>query len=367
MNPRSAARRQGFTLIEMLTICAMIALLMAVLAPAIQSSRDRVKMIRCKNNMKQLGLALHNYHDTYGTFPPAYIAGTKVSNKDESRELTWNSGWGWQTSMLPFYDQAPLYNQIDFNTGLPTAIDKIATAKIATLRCLDDKGSAIVAKVTVLGPLPTDRKTTTVANGFGRSNYAGVAGWDNDWHLGATAPDNPNGPADSKASNWSTLELGHDFRDGIVIYAGSPALKDKKPIPNVRDSRGFFGENSSRRMRDLTDGTSNTFAIGERATPTKNESETDVGNIIWAGVPDRSTRAGQALSLGSAYWPINHEMTKETVPNTTGFNSRHGNGVNFLVADGSVKSVSEKLDLSTLRKLSVINDGMVPGEVPILP
>ena len=120
-------------------------------------------------------------------------------------------------------------------------------------------------------------------------------------------------------------------------------------------------------MRDISDGMSNVFAIGERATPTKSESETDVGNIIWAGVPDRSTRVGQTLSLGTAYWPINHEVTKDTVPNTTGFNSRHGNGVNFLVADGSVKSVSEKLDLSVLRKVSVIDDGLVPGEIPVLP
>lgn len=72
---------------------------------------------------------------------------------------------------------------------------------------------------------------------------------------------------------------------------------------------------------------------------------------------DRSTRVGQSLSLGSAYLPINHDLKGEVVPNTTGFNSRHGAGANFLIADGTVRSVSEKLDLALLRRLSVVDDG----------
>ena len=367
MNLRSASHRQGFTLIEVLVVCAVIALVMAVLTPAIQSARDRAKMIRCKNNLKQLGLALHNYHDSNRLVPPGYVVGTKVSAKDESRDLAWNFGYGWQAAMLPYYDQAALYNQIDYQLRMPTEVNKLTATKIATLRCPDDKGSPIVAKVTVLGPLHVERATTTVANGFGRSNYVGVSGWDNDWHLGRTAPDNPNGPDDKTASNWSTQEMGSDFRDGIAIYAGAPNTKGKKPIPNLREYAGIFGENSGRGFRDLTDGLSNIIAIGERATPTKNDSEKDVGNVIWAGVPDRSTRVGQSLSLASAYWPVNHELTKETVPNTTGFNSRHGSGANFLFADGSVRFVAEKMDLSMLRRLSIIDDGMVLNEVPVVP
>ena len=366
MNP-TLLRRRGFTLIEVLAVCAMIALLLAVLTPAIQVARDRARTVKCKNNLKQLGLALHNYHDIFNGFPPGYITATQISAKDDSREMTWNSGWGWQAFLLPFCDQAPLYNTMNFEIGLPTVADKIASTKISTFTCPEDSGTRIVAKVTVLGPLPEGRKTSVVEQGFGRSNYVGVAGWDNDWHLGTMIKDNPNAAADGTASNWTRQQLGNDFRDGIAVYAGGLALNGKKPVPNARDHRGFFGEISFRKMRDVTDGSSNVIAVGERATPTKNDSEKDIGNAIWAGVPDRSTRAGQASSLGSAYWPINHGLTKDTVPNTTGFNSRHDGGANLLMADGQVRTVAEKLDLSMLRRLSIVDDGTVLNELPVVP
>ena len=363
MNLPPVSRRCGYTLIEVLAVCAMVAILLAVLMPAIQVAREGARTIRCRNNLKQMGLALHNYHDTYNLLPPGYVVGTKVG-KDESIDVAWNFGWGWQTAILPFVDQAPLFNMIDYKAGLPTAVEKTASTKITTYTCPDDSGTRIVARVSVLGPLPDERKSAIVEKGFGRSNYVGIAGWDNDWYLGAKAPGNPNAAADDSASNWSKLEVGHDFRDGIAVYSSNFKLTVKKPIPNARDYRGVFGENSSRGFRDLTDGMSFTIAVGERATPTKNDSEKDVGNAIWAGVPDRSTRVGQSLSLGSAYWPINHELTKETVPNTSGFNSRHGGGANFVIADGSVRTVSEKLDLALLRRLSLIADG-VAGKIEI--
>lgn len=358
-----ARRLRGFALTEVLAICAMVLLVLIVLAPTIQVARDRARMLRCRNNLKQLGLALHYYDDVYLRFAPGYVVRPKVG-KDGALDLDWNSGWGWQAAILPFIDQAPLYNMIDHSKGLPTAADKVVGKKIPTYLCNDDKGSATVAKVAVLGPLPGGRQSAIVEKGFGRSNYVGVAGWDNDWHLGTKAPDNPNAAADDKASNWSTLELGHDFRDGIMVYNSDCKLKDKTPVPNARDYGGIFGENSSRKMRDLTDGASNIIVVGERATPTKSDSETDVGNTIWAGVPDRSTRVGQSMSLGSAYWPVNYEVTADKVPNTSGFNSRHGDGANFLFADGAVRSVSDKLDLALLRRLAMIADGTT-GEVKI--
>jgi prepilin-type processing-associated H-X9-DG protein len=220
-----------------------------------------------------------------------------------------------------------------------------------------------VSKVKVLGPLQGQRMTTVVENGFARSNYVGVAGWDNDWHLGVKAKDNPNGAEGPDAKNWSKQELGHDFRDGTIIY-GALKLRDNKPLPNARDFHGIFGENSNRKLGHVTDGTANTIVVGERATPTKSDTENDVGNAIWAGVPDRSTRVGQSLSLGTVYWPINHKLDAATVPNTTGFNSRHGAGANFLLCDGSARTVSENIDLALLRRLGIIDDGST-GEIDI--
>jgi prepilin-type N-terminal cleavage/methylation domain-containing protein len=362
-----SSRRQGFTFIELLTVFALIAIGLALLAPAIQHSRDLARRAKCKLNLKQLGLALHNYHDTFLAFPPGYITGTKQATPDAAVEMAWNSGWGWQASVLPYMDQAPLFNKLDFRAGLPTtAADKLIATKIPTYRCAEDTGAAIVSKVKVLGPFPNNRAGAVVQNSFARSNYVGVSGWDNDWHLGMTDKQgNPNGAKDANGSNWSKPELGQDFRDGTIVYVGLLKTPNKKPVPNARDFHGMFGENSFRQMRDISDGLSNIIMVGERATPTKNDSETDVGNVIWAGVPDRSTRAGQALGFGTSFHPVNHGLKPNAVPNTTGFSSLHGGGSHFLMGDGSLRYVSDQVDIALLRKASLIDDGLKSAELPV--
>ena len=357
-------RRRGFTLVELVAVFAIIALSLAVISPAVLQARKVARKVQCKNNLKQFGLALHYYNDTYNSFPPGYIVATKQSEVGAAIELSWNAGYGWQGGILPYIDQAPLFNQLNFNNGLPTAPEKLYSKQVPTFRCPEDTGTPLVAKVKVLGPLPEDRKTAIVEKAFARSNYAGVSGWDNDWHLGITAKDgNPNGAADATGSNWTKPESGYDFRDGIAVHVGSPKTPGKKPVPNARDFHGTFGENSHRKFGQMKDGLSNVVVVGERATPTKSESETDVGNIIWAGVPDRSTRVGQSLSLGTAYVPLNHELKEESVPNTTGFNSKHGDGAHMLFGDGVVRYLSEKVDLGLLRKLSIVDDA-IKVEIP---
>src|SRR3954468_16866342 len=97
-------RKKGFTLIELLVVIAIIAVLIALLLPAVQQAREAARRTQCKNNLKQLGLALHNYHDTFGVFPMGYH---------------WPLGTGWSYHLLPHLDQAPLYNS--FTVGTPTA------------------------------------------------------------------------------------------------------------------------------------------------------------------------------------------------------------------------------------------------------
>ena len=102
---RKLTMKRGFTLIELLVVIAIIAILIALLLPAVQQAREAARRSQCKNNMKQIGLALHNYHDVYNTFPPGYVGQTDVSI------LAGYGLWSWSALILPYIDQAPLYNQ----------------------------------------------------------------------------------------------------------------------------------------------------------------------------------------------------------------------------------------------------------------
>src|SRR6188472_548040 len=103
-----AHSRRGFTLIELLVVIAIIAILIALLLPAVQQAREAARRSQCKNNLKQLGLALHNYHDTSNTLPPGWIAVPTMSGNTNASAPC----WGWGTMILPGLDQAPLYSSM---------------------------------------------------------------------------------------------------------------------------------------------------------------------------------------------------------------------------------------------------------------
>ncbi|HTI49623.1 MAG TPA: DUF1559 domain-containing protein, partial [Planctomycetaceae bacterium] len=107
----SKSRFRGFTLIELLVVIAIIGVLVALLLPAVQQAREAARRAQCKNNLKQLGLALHNYHDTANTLPPGWISG------NAGVTATGCSGWGWGTMILPNLDQGPLYQTLSGSTG----------------------------------------------------------------------------------------------------------------------------------------------------------------------------------------------------------------------------------------------------------
>src|SRR5687768_14879280 len=109
-------RRRGFTLIELLVVIAIIAALIALLLPAVQQAREAARRSQCKNNLKQIGLGLHNYHDTHRTFPPALISSGRYANSTYAPVLN-TTGW---VLILPYIDQAPMYNKYNFN--VPSSI-----------------------------------------------------------------------------------------------------------------------------------------------------------------------------------------------------------------------------------------------------
>ncbi len=353
MPSRPIPPRRAFTLIELLVVIAIIAILIALLLPAVQQAREAARRTQCKNNLKQIGLALHNYHDLFNTFPPGYIANSNNASAN------WQ-GWSWTTMLLPQFDQAPLYNNFSnfFSTGMVSALVSttynpvVTNNSIVAMRCPSDSGQQSVNFVDVL---PTVGGTaTTYTNLFGRSNYVGNVGW---WINTA----NSNAPT--------------GIVDGVAV--------------TTANYRGVFGENSKIGLQSMTDGSSNGLLVGERyslAAGGQASIGQPVGHAVWAGAGNRATADGLALVLGDTAgltltpnslttkigtsstssllsYQINGNNKSGSVRGqTTGFGSMHTGGAHFLMGDGAVKFLSENLDAVIYRNLGTINDGYPVGE-----
>ncbi len=141
-------KRTGFTLIELLVVIAIIAILIALLLPAVQQAREAARRSQCKNNLKQIGLAMHNYHETYQTFPPGIVNATNAAGPCVT---TGNNTWGWGTYLLPQMDQAPLFQQLAPNgCQLPGATSVFPSSGSALLQtslpafvCPSDTGDPV--------------------------------------------------------------------------------------------------------------------------------------------------------------------------------------------------------------------------------
>ena len=293
--------RRGFTLIELLVVLAVIGLLVSLLLPAVQQVREAARKTQCKNNLKQLGLALHNYHDTFDGLPPGAVTNvvsSATSNCTVSGLTNRSTYAPWSVLLLPYLGQTPRYQQFDCDrsfAGLihppaPTANDAEQQRSNAAFECPSD---------------PNNGK------GFANSNYFGVMG-------GGAQPDCA----------------------GTGPYSG-----------RVFSYNGLFQNNSRWRLTDVLDGTSNTFLLGETCylqLPGPNPSF----HGTWAAslwVVPAGGESGVPITLATAIEPINRfslnparDWTIEHQSRT--FGSRHTGGCHFLMADGSVSWKSENMD-----------------------
>ncbi|ODA34663.1 DUF1559 domain-containing protein [Planctopirus hydrillae] len=317
-------KRRGFTLIELLVVIAIIAVLIALLLPAVQQARESARRTQCRNNLKQMGLALHNYHDQYQCFPASFYRGWPFVNTTTT-PTSGTPGWGWQTMILPQIDQAPLYNLLNVGTNrlngtatvtfqgvAGTPIKVLGQQPIAAYRCPSDVGAR-------LNPNRGDYAT---------SNYLGVFG---------PAFDN-------------TVE-------------GSDALVRGSWIGR---NRGIFGANSSTQFKNITDGTTNTVMIGEIALGSFRVDSAGLpvnfNGGTWMGLSsDNTSNVNTALSLCGYCIPANTGAVNRRINSPNGgnaFSSFHTGGAHFAMADGSVRFLSENLDLDIADRISGMADGL---------
>ncbi|MEN6496847.1 MAG: DUF1559 domain-containing protein [Thermoguttaceae bacterium] len=293
--------QKGFTLVELLVVIAIIGILIALLLPAVQAAREAARRSQCTNHMKQLGTALHNYHDTFLKFPPAgWATGNKLS---------------WIPLVFPFIEQKPLYDKVNFKANNTTAGDPtygqntIAGAQpIATLLCPSCK--QVQTQSGHVSEFYTD-PTTNVSTANATTHYYGVLG--------------PQG----------TIP-----QFGGTVPNPLPTYKTEGPAGHGDFSmEGVMGRNRCYNFRDITDGTSNTFLLGEIS---KNDAA--IFRTLVRGILDSTSGCAKNVVNG-----INVTNFTGANFNSVSFGSQHPGGCNFALADASVRFVSENVDMDIYR------------------
>lgn len=316
----------GFTLIELLVVIAIIAVLIALLLPAVQQAREAARRSTCKNNLKQYGLALHNYHDVYNQFPNA------------------GQNWaapnvGWQVRILPFIDQAVLFNQIDFvNNNGPS--DAGAYNKVYN-------GKPLRQYQVPYAKCPTDA-TPDFGNGWAQTSYGG--------NLGSQRTPSADGNCNL-------------FMTPVTHYRNPGGQADHGNSTSKRDIAGMFGRLMADKIafEDVTDGTTNTIMMGEILSAC-NDHRSGWWDYNGMGNAHASTSVplNYMDTCESPYKPQTPRNPACTAMNNWnlgwGFRSGHVGGAHFLLVDGSTRFVSENIDYNTYQNIGTRNDGKVVGE-----
>jgi prepilin-type N-terminal cleavage/methylation domain-containing protein len=313
--------RHGFTLIELLVIIAIIAILVGLLVPAVQKAREAASRISCQNNLHQIGLALHNYHDHNKSFPPGYRyvspipqappnqpspPPTQILNRPKPSAYTAPNapGWGWAAYLLHYVEQGPLSQNIDYS--LPVESPTMATARTTVLRiytCPSDIQTGVFMVYTDKNKALAQGATNSYAACFGTS---------------------------------VNLALNPDVGDGV------------------------FFRNSAIRFSDITDGTSSTLAIGERCAYF---SQTPWAGAMTGGTARTTPGAPVLVSIAepAQVMPMAHLGTHP--PNIDrcepyDFFSPHPGTIQFLFADASVHAIPLNTSLDVFHALATCAEGI---------
>ena len=325
-------RRQAFTLVELLVVIAIIGILTSLLLPAVQQAREAARRSECKNNLKQIGLALHNYEATHRRFPPGYVSGPGIPAMGpiDPQFDDAGQGWSWLTQLLPDLDQAPLYNSL--NLLLPCydpANSLFVRTSVPGFRCPSDAAGQNPAYGETVNVVDVGDKTLAV---FGRSNYVSNVGHSTLW------------------CSWP-----------VSLFPNGPICR-----------------NSSIPVSSVTDGLSNTVFVGERSS--------NLADSVWPGAVPFSTHFawppfaslgtggtnrqydGPGAYLGAHSGPCPYEdpivihPPNSPLGHSDQMQSFHSGGANILMGDGSVRFIAATVNLGTWAALCSRNGGEVIGE-----
>ncbi|HMF10656.1 MAG TPA: DUF1559 domain-containing protein [Gemmataceae bacterium] len=324
------SNRRAFTLVELLVVIAIIGILMSLLLPGVQKIRESANRMKCANNLKQIGLALHNYHDTVGQFPPGYVDGNKNPLSTPDNDV--GPGWSWASFLLPYLEQDNLYKQIKFNVGVGIGVNVQVSQQTLTVFLCPSEPNRDTFDI-------YDSTFTTPIATVARGNYLGCNGW---------------------------LECFNGAGGNYAGGSGTDALA--RPLGTA--CRGLFFRNSRTTFASVTDGTSNTIFVGERSS--NHAPSTWTGAVTGGRCPAWMVTIpplidvpppgpaydnadfdeafvlahGNATHLPSADFPIYDPDT---------FYSYHtGRGANFLFGDGSVHFLTSGINPFTYQALCTI-------------
>jgi prepilin-type N-terminal cleavage/methylation domain-containing protein/prepilin-type processing-associated H-X9-DG protein len=335
--------RRAFTLIELLVVIAIIAVLIGLLLPAVQKIREAANRMSCSNNLKQIGLALHNYHDTNGKFPAGSVY--KLVNGK------WNYYDTWTIALLPFLEQDNLFKSFD-----PTVPNQIADANSPNMAFLRQSPVKVYQCPSDPNAFIPDIPDSTGGDGGNGINgtplympgsYRCVAGAD---YGGSNWWDNPSHPDQGGANeNWD------DANQMPALMAHFP--EDRGVMHSTRP--GVAGQ--AERIASITDGTSNTLAVGEYSTRTHIRRRT-----FWAYAYTSYNESCVTFAQSRTLLP-DYDLCSNTAPFGNNqckraWGSFHGGGatINFLFCDGSVRGISTNVDmLFVLPALASIAGGEV--------
>jgi prepilin-type N-terminal cleavage/methylation domain-containing protein/prepilin-type processing-associated H-X9-DG protein len=294
-------RRAAFTLVELLVVIAVIGILVGLLLPAIQAAREAARRTQCKNNARNLALALQNYHDTKKSFPPGVVQFNPPPPDENDTPL---GNWSWSALVLPFAEETALYAAIGVaETDLATSMD--TPTNLAAMQA----------------PLPVYRCPTDTAPTFNEERLISSA-----------------------AGNASPLATSN--------YVGVNSSSELRRDPGApgKQANGVFVRIKGRKLKEITDGTSHTAIIGERAWESKlpNGSEVRSRAAVVFGIRGvrHNSEQGLADGMGCGKYQLNFSSASGSIPDSRsrrGFSSQHPGGAHFGMADGSVQFISDDI------------------------